>query len=529
MENQVNNYFTIIRLADFINSWLNDFYVAEILKTARSEVQVIFRQKGVHKAMKFYLGEESFVFFPDKFFIPKKSQPFLQQLENKKFIEAVAHPHDRSFRLHFSDNFTLVILLYGRNANLILYQGKAIDTVYNPKIKTNTDKPISFYKNILPATESEFTESVKTAGLKKAIATHFAGFTKSMLAGFDADNLSVKLPGEQFKILLEWEKSMADAGFYIYENKDAEQGRQVFLSLLKKEAAEVFFTTYIYAALNEFARLYFRIQQFNTQKRNFISHLKSRIDKAENQLKSYYFHLTQLETDKNYKHQADLIMANLYAIPKGAEKIALMDFDGSHQLIIKLKREFTAQEWAEKLYQKAKKQQIERAQTESHIANIEKMLSEATEQLRNIQQVTEPKMLRDFLPQALNKSPEKKQQEAVPYKKFEIEGFIVLVGKSAADNDKLTFGIAKKDDLWLHAKDVAGSHVIIQNPSRKDVAKTTLEKAAQLAAYFSKGKGSDLYPVQYTLKKFVRKPKTAGPGKVIIEKEKTLLVEPKLP
>ncbi|MGZ5243127.1 MAG: NFACT RNA binding domain-containing protein [Bacteroidia bacterium] len=528
MENHVNNYFSLQRVVDFLNTWLHDFYVSEILKSAKDEVQIVFRQRGIHKAVKFYLGEESFVFFPEKFFTPKKSQPFLQQLENKKFLEAVIHPHDRSFRIHFSDNFTLVILLFGRNANLILYQGKSIETVYNQKIKTNLDKPFNYYKNLAPATENEYVSTVENAGFKKAISTHFAGFTKEMLKHFKAEILLVKEPAEQWKILKEWERSLQNSDFHIYTSEKIPQGKAVSFSLLKQTETEVFSGDDIYAALNEYTRLYFKILQFNTQKKNLQQNLKVKTERAEGQLKSYYYHLDQLETEKNYKHQADLLMAYLHEIPKGAEKVELTDFDGEKKITIKLKREIPVQEWAEKLYQKAKKQQIERAQTETHIANIEKMLSELKIQRQQVELATDSQALRNHLPQQKTQTQDKKQQEATPYKKFEIEGFSVLVGKSAADNDKLTFGIAKKDDLWLHAKDVAGSHVIIQNPSRKEIPKTLLEKAAQLAAYYSKGKGSDLYPVLFTLKKFVRKPKGAGPGKVLVDKEKTLLVEPKL-
>ncbi|RYD81918.1 MAG: DUF814 domain-containing protein [Sphingobacteriales bacterium] len=524
MENHVNNYFTLHRVVDFLNNYLQDFYVAESFSSSKCEVQIVFRQRGIHKAVKFYLGEESFVFFPEKFFTPKKSQPLFQQLINKQFLEAKIHPHDRSFRIQFSDNFTLVVLLYGRNANLILYQGKSIETVYNPNIKTNLDKPFSYYKNLENVSENEFVRSVAELGLKKAVLVHFSAFTKGMLKYFEVEKLAEK----QFVNLQEWERSLLESDFHIYTSEKMLEGKQVVFSLLQEDETESFSGDDIYAALHEYARLYFRILQFNTQKKNLLQNIKSKIERTEAQLKSYYFHLEQLEIEKNYKHQADLLMANLHNIPRGLDKIELTDFDGEKKITIKLKREISVQEWAEKLYQKAKKQQIERTQTEMHIATIEKMLPELKEQLLQVEASNDSQSLRNHLPQQTTKSTEKKQQEAVPYKKFEIEGFNVLVGKNGADNDKLTFGIAKKDDTWLHAKDVSGSHVVIQNPSRKELPKSLLEKAAQLAAYYSKGKGSDLYPVIFTLKKFVRKPKGAAAGKVLVDKEKVLLVEPRL-
>src|SRR5690606_15434518 len=84
----------------------------------------------------------------------------------------------------------------------------------------------------------------------------------------------------------------------------------------------------------------------------------------------------------------------------------------------------------------------------------------------------------------------------------EYEGFKIYVGKSAENNDELTQKFAHKDDLWLHAKDVTGSHVIIRHQSGKTFPKTVLEKAASLAAFYSKRKNDSLCPVQYTQKKY---------------------------
>jgi predicted ribosome quality control (RQC) complex YloA/Tae2 family protein len=121
------------------------------------------------------------------------------------------------------------------------------------------------------------------------------------------------------------------------------------------------------------------------------------------------------------------------------------------------------------------------------------------------------------------------QQDVVrlPYRETEFKGFIIRIGKSAADNDELTLKYSHKDDLWLHAKDVAGSHVIVKQQSGKEFSKDVIERAAQLAAFYSKRKGESLCPVAVTAKKFVRKRKGDPAGAVVVEKEKVILVEPK--
>jgi len=102
------------------------------------------------------------------------------------------------------------------------------------------------------------------------------------------------------------------------------------------------------------------------------------------------------------------------------------------------------------------------------------------------------------------------------------------VGRNAEANDELTLKLAYKEDFWLHAKDVAGSHVIIKHQSGKNFPKDVIERAAQLAAYNSKRKTDSLCPVIVTPKKFVRKRKGDPAGAVVVEREQVILVEPKL-
>ena len=117
----------------------------------------------------------------------------------------------------------------------------------------------------------------------------------------------------------------------------------------------------------------------------------------------------------------------------------------------------------------------------------------------------------------------------MPFKQFVVEGFTILVGKNAQNNDLLTQKYAYKEDLWLHAKDVSGSHVLIKYQAGKTFPKKVIEKAAQIAAYFSKRRNETLCPVIVTPKKFVRKTKDLDAGQVIVEKENVIMVEPCLP
>lgn len=107
------------------------------------------------------------------------------------------------------------------------------------------------------------------------------------------------------------------------------------------------------------------------------------------------------------------------------------------------------------------------------------------------------------------------------------DGYEILVGRAAKDNDQLTFKVARAHDLWLHAADYPGSHVIVRNPARgEDVPHRTIIEAAQLAAHFSQAKRDAKVSVHYTPRKFLSKPKGAAPGLVRMSSFRTLLVEP---
>ena len=112
---------------------------------------------------------------------------------------------------------------------------------------------------------------------------------------------------------------------------------------------------------------------------------------------------------------------------------------------------------------------------------------------------------------------------------FEDRGFTILVGRNAQNNDLLTQKYAHKDDYWLHAKDVSGSHVVVRHRAGQPVPAPVLEHAAQLAAWYSRRQNDSLCPVTVTPKKFVRKPKGARPGQVVVEREQVLLVVPANP
>jgi len=109
-----------------------------------------------------------------------------------------------------------------------------------------------------------------------------------------------------------------------------------------------------------------------------------------------------------------------------------------------------------------------------------------------------------------------------------VEGFEVLIGKGDADNDQLTFKVAAPLDLWLHVANSPGSHVVVRNPERiADLPRALIERAAELAAFFSKARDGGKVEVHYCRAADVSKPRGFPPGKVMLKQWKSLRVYPK--
>ncbi len=122
------------------------------------------------------------------------------------------------------------------------------------------------------------------------------------------------------------------------------------------------------------------------------------------------------------------------------------------------------------------------------------------------------------------------QEQAPKFRVFPIDnGFTLYVGKNAANNDELTMRFAKPNDLWFHARGVSGSHAVLRQNGKEKPTKNIIEKAAAIAAYYSSARNASYTPVAYTEKKYIRKPKGAHPGAVVMEREKVVMVSPRLP
>jgi predicted ribosome quality control (RQC) complex YloA/Tae2 family protein len=236
-----------------------------------------------------------------------------------------------------------------------------------------------------------------------------------------------------------------------------------------------------------------------------------------------------------YERNGSLLMANVQALKKGDRQIILSDCGVA--VTIALDPSLSPVRNAQRYFDKAKKARTALEEGTSRLAALRGAMIRGEEILRGLESLNRSEELIDFVAenesvlQEFGAGKKSREKEEIPFRVFTVEGgFEVWVGKSSANNDLLTLKYAKPDDLWFHARGSSGSHVILRVGTGKgEPGKKAREQSAAIAAFYSKMKTASMVPVAMTEKRYVRKPKGAAPGSVMIEREKVLFVEPALP
>jgi predicted ribosome quality control (RQC) complex YloA/Tae2 family protein len=239
---------------------------------------------------------------------------------------------------------------------------------------------------------------------------------------------------------------------------------------------------------------------------------------------------------EKWKRYGDLILANISNAKRYGDKIAVIDYfdDAAPEIDIEVDENLSLTDAAQEYFRKYTKAQNAATEIDRRIATVKRELEELERVRERIEEAVREHDDSFFgvseKPRGDRKLERKDKKRFTGARQFtSSDGFEILVGKKAVDNDHLTFRVAGSLDTWLHAADYPGSHVIIRNPNRKEIPQRTLLEAARLAAFYSSGKTQVKAAVNYTQKKFVNKPKGAAPGLVRLASFKTILVEPVIP
>ena len=261
--------------------------------------------------------------------------------------------------------------------------------------------------------------------------------------------------------------------------------------------------------------------------------LKTHLERCERKLALQADARKDADKMEEYRIRGELLTAHLGQIPRGADRIVLPNYydpeggDMEIPLDVKLSPAANAQRCF-KLYQKAKsaqrlaQEQIEKTTSEigyleNQLYNLDKCEGES-----ELMEIRSELAHLGYVKENTSRRQQKSLPPSQPLKFTAPDGTVILVGKNNLQNDKIT-GEARGEETWLHVKDMPGSHVIVisEHPSME-----TILFAASLAARYSKGAANAKTPVDYTKKKYVKKPSGAKPGFVIYTHQKTLMVEP---
>ncbi len=450
----------------------------------------------------------------------------------------------------------LVLEIMGRHSNLLLLDenGRILEATrhVNPEMSrvrqiqpgmTYLPPPAQEKLNPETLTEEELYQRLSAAPdarLSRALADAITGLSRGA-----AEELACRVlqPGEtqpsdlkdacrRIADFLKRLPSMADPRVLVNENGEAED---VFPMIYLSRPTE---NQRPYKTLSEALEVYFGSrdarERLSQKSAAMVRMLKSQLERCQRKLAMQQEELASAERMEEYRRMGEAINANLYQLKKGMTEAELPDWNDPEggtltvPLDIRLTPSQNAQRYFKK-YQKARSAREVAAQQrdktleetdylEGMLLDVDKCIGES-----ELEEIRQELVRTGYMKKNTNRRQQRQLPGSKPYRYLSADGIEILVGKNAAQNDRITLG-AKPDETWLHAKDMPGSHVIICREG--EIPLTTMKQAALLAAWYSKGQRSSLVPVDYTLRRYVKKPSGAAPGKVIYTHQKTAYMTP---
>ncbi len=513
-----NNYFFLKQLSIALRESLTGFTLVSCFSQSKDELIFEFNNAIQSFYIKASLQPQfCCLSFPKDFQRAKKNSiDLFGDIILKKVKGVRQFSNERCFSIEFDDDYALIFKMHGNRSNILLAKENGVKQIFRNHLATDFEIKINALDRNIDWSKSHFLNHLHDwksvyFTLSKEVINHLEGYFSTR-----------PNPEDQWLFFQHIIQQLENPRFHSCELKN-----KLIFSLLPLGTVKRIVDNPI-EAITEFFIDYTSTEAFYTEKQRLLKQLKERLAGGRQYLSKNEGKLKEIREDHHYQEWADLLMANMHAVHQGTESVTLSSFYTGESITIKLKKELNAQKNAEVFYRKAKNQQIEIDQLTSSITRKQHELQELRQALEQIEATTDLKTLRAIYQHLGLIKKLSVREEVLPYHEFEHMGYRIWVGKNAESNDELTLKRAHKDDLWLHAKDVAGSHVIIKSQSGKKIPKPVIERAAELAAYNSKRKTETLCAVIVTPKKYVRKRKCDPAGMMVVEKEEVILVEPRL-
>lgn len=297
-----------------------------------------------------------------------------------------------------------------------------------------------------------------------------------------------------------------------------------------------------FATLSEAADAYYQqLEAERTFQGNVVAAraaLRRRVRHSEKLLQQMEKDLAAHSAPEEHKRMGDLLLANLANARRQGKMVKLFDYfaEGAPEIEIEVPENSTLQEEAARHFARYTRSKRAAGQIAKRIDVVRaelKLLHADERKIEQIAAANDEAALEEFWREAQKTIRTKPSQDKrglrIPgVRRYRsTDGYEILVGRTGRDNDRLTFKIARPNDLWLHAADYPGSHTIVRNPARKEIPHRAIIEAAQLAAFFSQARKDAKVAVHYAERKFLAKPKGAAAGLVRMSKFKTILVAPR--
>lgn len=453
--------------------------------------------------------------------------------------------------------FALYCELMGKHSNIILVneKGVIVDAIKHVGLGMSSVRfvmpgleysapPAQDKQDPSKASADDFSMAMCMVGMSiaKALSNAFFGLSPAVAAQLVA-RYTDKTECTQLSEAEREELAERLAAFYADMAQGKEKASAVLNALGETEAVYPFAIAgggiKLYDSIGEaLDSLYINSDRREWAKRHGASArkvLQNNIERCEKKLALYADALNSGEQMEKCRLYGELLTANLHSLKSGTDTAAVDNYyaDPVERIAIPLDRQLTPGENAQRYY---KKYQKLKAARDMAIVQREQTLSELNYlegQLDNLTKCTAENELSELIEELKDqgyikrdKGGKKKMKLAAskPMHFVSSTGADIYVGKNNRQNDELTLRFASPNDIWMHAKNIPGSHVIVKGAGEQDTAAMT--EAALLAAYYSRARGSENVAVDYTPRKYVKKPAGAKPGMVIYTTNKTAYVTP---
>jgi len=449
----------------------------------------------------------------------------IQQVENDRILEiSVSNKNE----IGDSVAVTLVIEIMGKHSNIILLDkasGKIIEAIKHVGFSQNS------YRTILPG--STYVAPPQTGSLNP-----FTVGDEKLFEILHTEDLEPKRLQQIFQGL--GRDTATELSGRLTTDK-LKTFRAFFASPTQPSLTEKSFSALLFSdsktqlsTLSELLDTFYKDKaerdRVNQQASELIRRVENELEKNRKKLGKQEEELLATENAEEFRQKGELLTTFLHQVPNDQEQVELDNYYTGEKIMISLDKALTPNQNAQryfKRYQKLKEavkhltSLIEETRaTILYLVSVETALAQVS--LTEIAEIREELIQTGFI---RRRQREKIQKRQKPEKYLATDGqTIILVGRNNLQNDELTFKMAKKDELWFHAKDIPGSHVVITgNLQPSDEVKTD---AAELAAYFSKARLSNLVQVDMIETRKLNKPAGGKPGFVTYTGQKTLRVTP---